>query len=462
MSPAYPDTSPTVDIEAERGLLGSILTDPTVWDEVAERLRPQDFAYPQHAAVWAAMVSCDVSGRPLDAVNIAAALERTGRWGREDGIPLLRELAASGSLNHLSYAEIVIDRSKKRHVAEAGRTMLSAANDPQVDGDATLALAEKSVLTIGAPDEGRGVISLRESLDILMEGMGKGGTTAGRQIPTGFTALDELTRGMFGSQLILVAGRPGAGKTAFGMQLLYKAALETGRKCVIVSYEMTHLELTERLTAAVLGVRLKDIQNGRIGSDVDERAVLAGIEQMKEVDLEIIDQPPKTWPEVLGMLRRINRKTPLGAFGIDYIQMMQGDNRRNSSRADDLGEIAYGCKYYAKELDVPAIVMSQLNRKGEERVDPRPRSSDLRDSGALEQAADVIMFLYRPSRNDSTIAAEEAELIVDKQRSGEAPRMVPLHWDGPRVRYRNHPTKTSHVPVPAGNGGGRGHPAPPF
>lgn len=436
----------TVDVEAEASVLAALMTDPTAVDEVQPLLQPSDFATPAFSLIYAAVLECAAAGKSCDKVTIAAKLDQQGVLGRnvqQETLDKILDRGASGSAL-LTHVDIVGDRSKLRSVLHAAQVLASAASEDGATGATAIAVAEKTIFDLGsASEDRRDSVPLNTSVSKFLAKARAYQPGALLGSSTGFTAIDAATQGFQPGQLVILAARPGVGKTSMAAQLAISLARETGARVPFCSHEMTETQLSGRMLSAYTGLALSDLKKGNLTVKDEDRLVQVQ-EELGAIDVRLVESPPKTIGEYRSFLRREHRKCPLGAFVVDYVQLvelMPDATKGRDSRAEELGKIVYGFKDLCKELGVPGIILSQLNRSIEGRIDKRPMSSDLRDSGALEQAADLIMFLHRPHVYDPNADPREAEVLITKQRDGEFPLTLKLKWNGRCARYetdQNH------------------------
>lgn len=435
---------PTVDVDAELAVLAAVLSDPEALLELDGRVRVTDFAAPAHAAVFAAALACEADGHSPDRITIGNYLERAGKLPDVVSPDFLESLftGSAESANLHAHAEVVRDRSLKRQVHRVARTLAQEAGSPQSTGQDAVAVAEREILKLG--DFGPGaaeVITVGASLSELVSDIREADGDEMIGVPTGFRELDQKTSGLQPGQLAILAARPGLGKTTMALQMACTIAKSTGERVLILSHEMTHKELSARLLSMYMDCSLRDLRSGRALAQ-DEEKLLAAVEEISTLPIELVDAPPKTVSGLRSLIRRQARREPIGSVMIDYIQMMD-ERSDNRNRSDVLGEIIYEVKSLAKEIEAPFIVLSQLNRGIENRIDKRPTSADLRESGALEQAADIIWFLHRPGASDPDADPEEAELFMTKQRNGESNLSIKLRWNTRSARYENPRVQSS-------------------
>lgn len=427
-----------VDLAAESAVLTAVLTDPEALVELNDRLRPDDFSSAAHRAVFSAVLSCEADGQAADLITIGERLEKSGKLPDTVSPDFLKSLfeQTAEAANLLAHAEVVRDRAAKRRVFQAARSMSEAAGSAQMSGAEAIALAEREMLRLG--DHGPGasdLVTVGDSLAELLSDMREADGDDLLGLSTGFHDFDTRVGGLQPGQLFILAARPSVGKTTFVLQMALKMAEASQQRILVLSHEMTHKELSGRLLAMYLNCSLRDLRSGRALA-ADEDAVLDAIDAISKVQIDLVDKPPKTSAAMRSLVRRQAQREPIAAVIIDYVQMMD-DASDIRSRSDTLGTIIYATKDLSKEIGAPFMVLSQLNRGIESRVDRRPNNADLRESGALEQAADIIGFLHRPYVSDPQADPTEAELIITKHRNGDGSGTVPLFWNVQCGRYEN-------------------------
>lgn len=440
-----------VDVAAEAAVLAAVLTDPEALLEVGDRLRPDHFGTPAHRAIYTAALACEADGHAPDIVTIGGRLERAGQLPDIVAPELLERLFehAGAAANLLAHAEVVRESSDKRRAFQAGRAISEAAASPRVSGSEAIAVAEREMMGLGDDGPGSGdLITVGDSLAGVLTDMREADGDTMLGVPSGFDDLDSRLGGFQPGQVIILAARPGLGKTTLALQMALKMSEASGQRILVLSHEMTHKELSSRLLAMYLGCSVRDLRSGR-ALQADEEMVLQAIEEISRVQIDLVDKPPKTSAAMRSLVRRQAHREPIGGVVLDYVQMMDEDND-NRSRSDALGTIIYATKEVAKEIEAPFLVLSQLNRGIENRVDRRPSNADLRESGGLEQAADVIAFVHRPGHSDPQADPTEAELIITKHRNGDGAGSVPLLWNTQCGRYENRRSvSTAGSPPPS-------------
>jgi replicative DNA helicase len=451
-----------VDADAERAVIAAALISPAAFDDIAGMLSPGDFGDAKCAAVWGAMLTLEASGRPIDAVTVTDELRRARMLQRAGGEETIVALAqtAGDIVNVMAHVEIVANKALMRRVVDAGRTMATAAVAPYADAKDVVAIAEEQVFGITNSKSRSHVVTMTEAVPKLLAEIAKGRQQLLLGHSTGFSELDRLTGGFQPGQLIIVAARPGAGKSSFALQLARHIAETTGMLVPFLSYEMSQDELLFRMLASALEYDMSKLRAGDLAPGLDREMGIQA-ERMAALQLLIDDNPPAAISGVRSHLRRMARRGQIGAIVIDYLQLMDGDRRsRDANRAEEVSEVTRGLKRLATELGVPVIALSQLNRQLEQRPNKRPQLSDLRDSGSLEQDASLVLFIYRDSLYNSAADPRSAELIVGKQRNGASGLSIPLEFRGSSTKFVS--AGQAFTTPSGGSGGGNGGSSRPF
>lgn len=433
--------------EAEQSLLGALLLDNTCFDAVGDAVSEQDFYAGEHRAIFRTIARLLGAGNAADVVTVGDALmvEDAHRFTQAGGAPYLATLmqAAPGSANARRYAEIVRDRAMLRRLYSVGATIQSEVTAsrgrevPQIIDAAQSAVVSLSESRRDASAEfsplQKVMGDVLEFVDQQFHRDVKDGVIG---VPTGFTELDRMTSGLQGGQLIILAARPAMGKSSFALNVAEHAARKTQRWSLFFTLEMGNREQGLRMLASASGVNVQRLVTGRINDDEWGR-VSESMAEIHDLRLAFNERAGLNVNELRALARRAVRECgPLGVIVVDYLQLMLA-GETESNRATQIAEISRGLKLLAKELDVPVLALSQLNRELEKRVNKRPVMSDLRDSGALEQDADVIFFIYRDEvYHPNTVDKGIAELIVAKQRMGPV-GTVSLRFSGARTRFEN-------------------------
>ncbi|MCI9273796.1 MAG: replicative DNA helicase [Clostridiales bacterium] len=427
--------------EAEQSVLGAVLLDSTCLDRVAEILpRPDYFHLANHKQIYAAMLDLFTVGRPVDFVTVLEQLKKEDAFDDVSGKTYLLQLAqiVPSISNVESYAVIVRDKYDIRTLITTARDIIEDAADGATDASSLLDSAEQRIFDIRRGKNMQGlqrvnevIIQTFDRLDLL----NSADSDQYKGISTGIRDLDETITGLNRSDLLLLAARPGMGKTSFALNIARHAAVVEEKKVAFFSLEMTKEQLASRLLSTEALVGGTKLRTGKLSEDEWVRLIEAG-DVLSKTHMYFDDTPGITVPEMKAKLRRLK---DVDLVIIDYLQLMQGA-RRIDNRVQEISEITRNLKIMAKEINVPVITLSQLSRASEQRTEHRPVLSDLRDSGSIEQDADIVMFLYRPdyyNNGDSDQGGEDrnsGECIVAKNRHGEA-RTVQLHWQGEYMRF---------------------------
>jgi len=389
--------------------------------DVVEELRGPDFYRPAHELVYDAIIDLYGRGEPADAVTVAAELGRRGELGRVGGAAYLHTLIASvpTAANAGYYARLVRDQAVLRRLVEAGTRIaqLGYATDGG-DVDELVNSAQAEVYAVTEQRTSEDYVPLRDTINLTMEEIenaaNRGEGMVG--VPTGFNDLDTLTNGLHGGQMIIIAARPAIGKSTLSLDMCRSASIKHGLTSVIFSLEMGRTELTMRLLSAEAGVPLQNMRKGTM-RDEDWTKVAAAMSRVSEAPLFIDDSPNMSLMEIRAKARRLKQRHDLRLIVVDYLQLMSS-GKRVESRQQEVSEFSRALKLLAKELEVPVIAVAQLNRGPEQRTDKKPAMSDLRESGSLEQDADMVMLLHREDAYDKETRPGEADIIVAKHRNG--------------------------------------------
>jgi replicative DNA helicase len=444
-------TVPPSSVQAEQALLGALMLDNTAWDKVAGLVSQVDFYRPDHRLIFAAInVLCD-RRQPGDVVTISEYLESRGELEDAGGLAYLAALVRDtpSAANIVDYARIVRDRALLRELAQAGNDIASSAY--HTEGRPTHELvdeAERRVLEIAQRGQrhGSGFVLLRDTLGATIDRLDllhqAGGSITG--VPTGFEKFDELTAGLQKGDLVVIAGRPSMGKTTLALNIAEHAALGQKQPVAVFSMEMSVEQLAFRMISSLGRVDQAHLRNGRF-SDDDWPRINGAIRQMSEARVFIDDTPALTPTEVRSRSRRLDREHRLSLIVVDYLQLMRVTGTKEN-RATEISEISRSLKALARELSVPVIALSQLNRSVEQRQDKKPVMSDLRESGAIEQDADLIVFIYREEvYNQNTTRKGIADITIAKQRNGPTGEF-PLTFLGRYTRFENYTPEVGVFP----------------
>lgn len=413
---------PPQNLEAEESLLSSILVDNTSLLEVVDLLAPADFYRTAHQRVFAAMTDLFNRSEPVDLVTLANHLKENGQLEQVGGAAALaRLLDAPPSVNPAHHAKIVHDKAVLRRLIEKSNAIAKRCFMEQGSADDITDFAEASIFEVTDKKTRQAFYPLSKlidgNIDFLEEKQKNKSLVTG--VPTGFTLLDNLTSGLQNSDLVILAARPSMGKTALALNIARNAAVDAGVPVAIFSLEMSKEQLSLRMLCAEASIDSSRLRSGFFSMDDWERVTdAAGV--LSAAPIFIDDSPSLSAMEVRAKARRLKMDKNIGLIVIDYLQLMQG--RADAERRDlEISEISRGLKALAKEINLPVLALSQLNRMLEQRNDKRPRLSDLRESGALEQDADVVAFIYRDevyNKEDTNPNRGTAEVILAKQRNG--------------------------------------------
>ena len=422
-------------LEAEQSVLGAILIDPTCMDHLAGILSAEDFMLEEHRDVFSAMQKMYLRSKTIDVVTLLDELVRDGVYdeaGGKDYIRLISEIVPSAA-NVKDYAEIVRDKSMLRALISACDDITAMAYSEQEDTAHLVEMAEQKIFAVAEGRENKGFTHIRDALvqvydrlHLLAENK-----TEALGMPTGFSGLDRVLVGLGKSDLVLVGARPGMGKTSFAMNLATHAAITTKKTVCIFSLEMSAEQLVSRVMSSEALIDSYRLRSGEL-TDEDWGKLAHAASRLSNCDILIDDTVGLT---VTGMKAKLRRTKNLGLVVIDYLQLMQSD-RRIDNRVNEVAEISRGLKLLAKELQVPVICCAQLSRGPESRTDKRPMLSDLRDSGAIEQDADIVLFLYRDEyyKSEKDEPQNIAEVIVAKNRHGSTGN-VKMGWFGQYTKF---------------------------
>ncbi|MFB3063426.1 MAG: replicative DNA helicase [Gammaproteobacteria bacterium] len=415
---------PPHSVEAEQSILGGLMLDNSGWDRIADLVHGGDFYRRDHQLIFEAIGTLSEKSIPSDAVTVSEHLEKCGQLDDAGGLAYIASLVRDtpSAANIKAYAEIVRERSMLRELIRVGGEIAGSAHANDGRGAADLVdEAERKVFEIAEQGQraGSGFVGLRKILpgviDRLDELSHSDGDITG--VATGFQKFDDLTAGLHGGELIIIAGRPSMGKTTLAMNIAENAAIACQVPTAIFSMEMSAEQLAFRMIGSIGRVNQSKLRTGRF-SDEDWTRINSAVAIMSQAPIFIDDTPALSPTEIRARSRRLKREHGLGLIVVDYLQLM-GISGTRENRATEISEISRSLKALAKELDVPIVALSQLNRGVEQRTDKRPIMSDLRESGAIEQDADLIAFIYREEVYDpDTPRKGVADIIIAKQRNG--------------------------------------------
>ncbi|MGE0873166.1 MAG: replicative DNA helicase [Burkholderiales bacterium] len=439
---------PPHSVEAEQSLIGGLLLDNQAFDKVADLVTADDFYRDDHRRIFRHVARLIEAGKPADVVTVSESIDASEDKDRTGGGVYLASLAQNtpSAVNIRRYAELVRERSVQRRLAQVATEIADGALNP--GGREVTQLLEQAEISILEVGETGGRISrgfqeispvlarVLERIDYLYHRDNASDITG---VPTGFQDLDRMTAGLQPQDLIIVAGRPSMGKTAFALNIAEHVAVDNGLPVAVFSMEMSGSQLASRILGSIARVDQHKMRTGRL-NDEEWSRLTAAIGKLNDAPVHIDETAALTPGEVRSRARRLRRQCgKLGLIVVDYLQLMSAGNpKANENRATEISEISRSLKAMAKELDVPVVALSQLSRAVESRQDRRPMMSDLRESGAIEQDADVILFIYRDEvyHPEKLEAKGRAEVIIGKQRNGPIGK-VDLTFIGQHTRFEN-------------------------
>lgn len=433
---------PPYDLEAEMGVLGSILLLPEVCDDLAS-LKSDDFYDDANRIIYSHLREMHDNGEKIDVTLLVSRLKTADEYGKCGGAAYLARLsgAVANAAHAVYYGGIVSEKAVYRNLINASTEILRDAYDQTSEARELCAQAEQKVFSIM---DGRSTQSLHSISDVLhaamdrMEARLRGEVTDGT-VETGLVDFDTMTGGLHNGELIILAARPSMGKTALAMNIGEHVAIEVRAPVLFVSLEMSGIELADRMLCSLARVNGHRLRNGTISSD-DQTRLISKANEISQAPLFVDDSPSRTVSEIAAAARRIKRREGnLGLIIIDYLQLIEPDNSRDP-RQEQVAKIARRLKGMARELETPMLCLSQLNRQAEDSKDHRPKLSHLRESGAIEQDADVVMFVHREEYyhrgEDRAQYAGQAEIIIAKQRNGPVGD-VQLTWEADFTKFSN-------------------------
>lgn len=413
---------PPNDTEAEQAVLGSMLTDKDATIAAIEVLKEDDFYREDNKLIYRAILNLYNRSEPIDIITLKAELSSMGKFDAVGGLEYLADLPerVPTTANVERYIKIVEEKAVLRNLIKTANEIISLGYDPTEEVEDIMDSAERKIFDIMQSKNQKGYTPIKEVLVDTFAELEKLYNQKGHVtgIPTGYADLDYKTAGLHGSDLILIAGRPAMGKTAFGLNIAANAAVKAKVPVAIFSLEMSKEQLVNRILAIEAMVDNNKIRTGKL--DEQDWSKLAGVlGPLSESEIYIDDTPGISVMEIRAKCRKLKLEKNIGLVVVDYLQLIQGTNKRVGSREQEISEISRSLKILAKELNVPVIALSQLSRAPEQRPDHRPMLSDLRESGAIEQDADIVMFLYRDDYyNEESEKKNIAEIILAKHRAG--------------------------------------------
>jgi replicative DNA helicase len=429
---------PPQNLDAEMSLLGAILIDEEVLADISDKLSAQDFYDKRHTLIFDAMIRLYERHRPVDLLTLSDQLTKKAELEIVGGSAYLTELTnyVPTAAHASTYAEMISQKAVRRRLIKASADIAELGYDEEREIAELLENAEAELFGVSDTNTKQDLVSLEqiltESFD-RMEELHRGGGKL-RGIPTGWRDLDNMTAGLQQSDLIILAARPAMGKTTLVTNLAYNVATKAKKSVLFFSLEMSKEQLVDRMLADASGVDAWNIRTGNL-SDDDFEKLSHAMGEMAEAPLFIDDTPGVTVLEMRTKARREAHNNPLGLIIIDYLQLMQGSGRSDGNRVQEVSEISRGLKLIARELNVPVIALSQLSRSVETRSPQVPQLSDLRESGSIEQDADIVAFIYREAYyNPETDRQNITDLIIAKHRNGPVGK-VELYFHPERLRF---------------------------
>ena len=431
---------PPHDIEAEQAILGSMLTDQDAVTDAIEILKPEDFYREDNKYIFQAMLALYSRGEPVDIITVKDELTSMQKFEAVGGIEYIATLPDKVPLvsNAEKYINIVEEKSILRQLIKTADEIQTLGYEQTEEIDSIMDQAEKKIFDIMQGKNQKGYTVIK---DVLVETFAELEKLYNQKepitgIPTGFADIDYKTAGLHNSDLILVAARPAMGKSAFALNIATHAAINAKVPVAIFNLEMSKSQLVNRMLCSEAMVDSSKIRTGKIDEE-DWMKLATALGPLSEAPIYIDDTPGISVPEIRAKCRKLKLEKNIGLVVIDYLQLIQGSGKRNASREQEISEISRSLKILAKELDVPVIALSQLSRAAEARQDHRPMLSDLRESGAIEQDADIVMFLYRDDYyNPDSEKKNIAEIILAKHRAGST-GTIELLWMGNFTKFAN-------------------------
>ncbi len=440
---------PPHNIEAEKALIGAILLKPNVMHDISVDIHPESFYANKHSQIYQAIITIFTKGDPIDMLSVTTRLKSTNQLDKVGGATYINDLVdtvpAAGNAQY--YADLVRSKSVLRGLIHAADDIAEMSYQDPENIDETLDIAEKKVYNVTNSSASSKFNTIGTSLSEAWERFEylSANQNEKRGVPTGFHALDNILAGFQKSDLIILAARPSMGKTTLALDLARNAALEHGASVGIFSLEMSDQQLVDRMLAAEAGVDAWKLRTGKLNTDSEFEAVQAAMSRLSDAPIHIDDQPGTNILKMRSAARRLKNEHGLDLLIVDYLQLMHPTSSKASdSMTQQVTEISRSLKLLAREIDVPVLALSQLSRAVEQRGG-RPRLSDLRDSGSIEQDADVVMFIHREdkmNRDEESDRPNIAEIMIEKHRNGPVGK-AELYFDAQHVRFLNLDTRHS-------------------
>ena len=431
---------PPNDVESEQAVIGSMLTDKEAVSAAIEVLKPEDFYREDNRTIFEAILNLYGRSEPIDIITLKSELSSMGKFEAVGGLEYIAELPdkVPTTANVEQYIKIVEEKSVLRNLIKTANEIITLGYDQTQEVDGIIDGAEKKIFEVMQKKNQKGYTPIK---DILVENFTELEQLYNQKqritgIPTGFSDLDFRTSGLHNSDLILVAARPAMGKSAFALNIATNAAVRAKVPVAIFSLEMSKEQMTSRILCSEAMVDSNKVRTGKI-DDEEWSKLAAASGELSEANIYIDDTPGISIMEIRAKCRKMKIEKNIGLVVIDYLQLVQGSGKRGGSREQEIAEISRSLKILAKEINVPVIALSQLSRAPEQRPDHRPMLSDLRESGSIEQDADIVMFLYRDDYyNEDSEKKNIAEVILAKHRAGST-GTVELLWLGNYTKFAN-------------------------
>ena len=431
---------PPNDVESEQAVIGSMLTDKEAVSAAIEVLKPEDFYREDNRTIFEAILNLYGKSEPIDIITLKSELSSMGKFEAVGGLEYIAELPdkVPTTANVEQYIKIVEEKSVLRNLIKTANEIITLGYDQTQEVDGIIDGAEKKIFEVMQKKNQKGYTPIK---DILVETFTELEQLYNQKqritgIPTGFSDLDFRTSGLHNSDLILVAARPAMGKSAFALNIATNAAVRAKVPVAIFSLEMSKEQMTSRILCSEAMVDSNKVRTGKI-DDEEWSKLAAASGELSEANIYIDDTPGISIMEIRAKCRKMKIEKNIGLVVIDYLQLVQGSGKRGGSREQEIAEISRSLKILAKEINVPVIALSQLSRAPEQRPDHRPMLSDLRESGSIEQDADIVMFLYRDDYyNEDSEKKNIAEVILAKHRAGST-GTVELLWLGNYTKFAN-------------------------
>ncbi|MCD8140209.1 MAG: replicative DNA helicase [Planctomycetaceae bacterium] len=439
------------NLQAEQALLGGLLLQPNQFDFIEGKVNPEDFFAPTHGMVFAAMQALRARQQPIDPILLQTELMARGHLDTVGGVVGLAALtdAATTGANVEYYADIIQDLSARRRLIQTCTDTIIAASQPDATSTDLLGEAETSIRNIVTRNFGSKVFTMREVMQTTWDNIDAfmANSELVNGVTTSYTELDQMLTGLHDDELIIIAGRPAMGKSTFALNIARNVGVKSRQAVVVFTLEMSATNIVSNMLAAqahVDGIKMRNHNFSR--EDMDR--LNTATEQLNDAPIFIDETPAISLAELRGKARHLKLRNDIRLVVIDYLQLMTASAvARNRSREQEVSEVSRGLKALAKELHIPIIALSQLSRKPENRTDPRPMLSDLRESGAIEQDADVVLMLHRPDyyNKEGDVPTGEAEVIIAKQRNGPT-GAVKLAFINHQLRFENLALRADYNP----------------